>query len=63
VTLKNESVQVRVFLSPERQSALEKLHLLRGVGKSEVIELGLDLLFSRPAEEIVSMVHQRRDSR
>jgi hypothetical protein len=30
VTLKSESVQVRVFLSPERQSALEKLHLLRG---------------------------------
>jgi hypothetical protein len=60
MTLKSKSVQVRVFLSPERQSAMEKLHFFRGVGKSELVELGLDLLFSRPAEEIVMIIQQRR---
>jgi hypothetical protein len=37
MTLKSKSVQVRVFLSPERQSAMEKLHFFRGVGKSELV--------------------------
>ncbi|MDW5564291.1 MAG: hypothetical protein SA339_13835 [Methanomassiliicoccus sp.] len=59
---KKETV-VKVKLPIEQEAALTKLDRIKGCHKSEVVALAVDLFLSRPADEIVTMVRQWRDTK
>ncbi|MDW5563926.1 MAG: hypothetical protein SA339_11940 [Methanomassiliicoccus sp.] len=54
---------VKVRLPVAQEIALTKLDRIKGCHKSEVVALAFDLFLSRPSEEIVTMVRQRREAR
>lgn len=56
----SEEVRLQVTI-PERQiNALTKLRLVRGVTKSEMVTLALEIALAMPPEELARRIEERR---
>lgn len=49
-----------VRISDEQAAALTKLRTFKGIGKSEVVDLALEMLLSMSADDIARRVEERR---
>lgn len=51
---------INVKLSLDKEAAMHKLKMLRGITKAELVDLGLELVLRMKPDEITAMVKGRR---
>ena len=55
-----EGVRISVTITQPQMNALEQLRMLKGLGKSEVVTVALDLAFTLSVDEILEHVNRAR---
>lgn len=54
-----EGIRLQVIIPPESASALLKLRIIKGIKKSDVVTIALDIALALPPEELARRVEER----